>query len=113
MFKTISISDLINQPHRQVDFLVDKFEDMVEPENIEFPHKHNFYEILWITKGNSNQNINYKNYTISENTLFFISPSQLHMFEKWENIKGFVVLFTEQFFLQIFQNKNILFKIQP
>ena len=111
MFKTISIADLINQPHKQVDFLVDKFEDMVEPENIEFPHKHNFYEILWITKGNSNQNIDYKNYTISEDTLFFISPSQLHLFEKWENIEGFVVLFTEQFFLQIFQNKNILFEL--
>ena len=111
MFKTISIADLINQQHKQVDFLVDKFEDMVEPENIEFPHKHNFYEILWITKGNSNQNIDYKNYTISEDTLFFISPSQLHLFEKWENIEGFVVLFTEQFFLQIFQNKNILFEL--
>lgn len=111
MFKTISIADLINQPQIQVDFLVDKFEDMVEPENIEFPHKHNFYEILWITKGNSNQNIDFKNYTISEHTLFFISPGQLHLFEEWENIEGFVVLFTEQFFLQIFQNKNILFEL--
>ena len=111
MFKTISIADLINQPQIQVDFLVDKFEDMVEPENIEFPHKHSFYEILWVTNGNSNQNIDYKNYTISKNTLFFISPGQLHLFEKWENIEGFVILFTEQFFLQIFQNKNILFEL--
>jgi AraC family transcriptional activator of pobA len=48
MFKTISIADLINQSEKQVDFLVDRFEDMVEPENIEFPHKHNFYKFLGI-----------------------------------------------------------------
>lgn len=111
MFKTISIADLINQTNKQLDFLVDRFQDMVEPENIEFPHKHNFYEILWITKGNSKQNIDYKNYSISENTLFFISPGQLHLLEEWEGIEGFIILFTEEFFLKIFQNKDILFEL--
>lgn len=111
MFKTISIADLINQSDKQVDFVVDKFEDMPEPENMVFPHKHNFYEILWIAKGKSSQNIDFKTYSISEDTLFFISPGQLHLFEEWENIEGFAILFTEQFFLQIFQNKNILFEL--
>ncbi|MBK0381672.1 helix-turn-helix domain-containing protein [Pedobacter sp. SD-b] len=111
MFKTITIANLVNQPNKQVDFLVDRFEDMVEPVNIEFPHKHNFYEILWIKKGKSKQSIDYKNYSIAENTLFFISPGQLHLFEEWQGIEGFVILFTEQFFLQIFQNKNILFEL--
>lgn len=111
MFKTISIADLINQFEKQVDFLVDRFEDMVEPENIEFPHKHNFYSIMWITNGKSKQHIDFKNYTVFENTLFFISPGQLHLFEEWEDIEGFVIAFTESFFLQIFQNKNILFEL--
>ena len=70
MFKTISIANLINQPDKQIGFLVDRFEEMVEPENIEFPHKHNFYSIMWITKGKSKQRIDFENYTISEH--FFI-----------------------------------------
>lgn len=111
MFKTISIADLINQPNKKVDFLVDRFEEMVEPDNIVFPHKHNFYELLWITKGKSKQNIDFNNYSISENTLFFISPGQLHLFEEWNDIEGYVILFTETYFLQIFQNKNILFEL--
>lgn len=111
MFQLISINNLINQPGKQVDFHVERFEDMVEPQTIAFPHKHDFYEILWITKGTSKQNIDYKNYEIADNTLFFISPGQLHLFEEWEDIEGFVILFTEQFFLQIFQNKNILFEL--
>lgn len=111
MIKTISISDLLNQTHLNVQFAVDMFEEMVEPENIEFPHKHNFYEILWITNGKSKHTIDYKNYEIEADTLFFISPGQLHLFEEWQDIEGFCIVFTEEFCLQIFQNKNILFEM--
>jgi len=111
MFQTISISQLINQPEKNIPFWVDRFEDMPEPDNLVFPHKHNFYEILWITKGNSKQTIDYKNYEITTDSLFFISPGQLHLFEEWQDIKGYCILFTEDYFLQLFQNKNILFEM--
>lgn len=111
MFHTISISHLINQPSKYVPVWVDRFEDMEEPQNLLFPHKHSFYEILWITKGKSNHTIDYKNYELEKNTLFFISPGQLHLFEDWQDIEGYCILFTEGFFSQIFQNKNILFEL--
>lgn len=111
MFKTISISSLINQPDKDIFFWIDRFEDMEDPDNLIFPHKHNFYEILWITSGNSKQTIDYIDYEIKADTLFFISPGQLHLFEEWEDIKGYCVLFEEHYFLQLFQNKNILFEL--
>ena len=111
MIQNIAIGDLLNQPEKNISFWVDRFEEMEEPENVIFPHKHSFYEILWITKGNSKQTIDYKNYEITANTLFFISPGQLHLLEEWEDIEGYCVLFTEDFFLQLFQNKNILFEL--
>jgi len=43
IFQTISISSLINQPDKDIPFLVDKIEYMEEPESIVYPHKHNFY----------------------------------------------------------------------
>jgi AraC family transcriptional activator of pobA len=111
MIKTISISDLLNRPKQQIGFAIDRFEEMEEPENIEFPHKHDFYEILWIIDGTSKHTIDYKKYVIEADTLFFISPGQLHLFEEWQDIKGYCIIFTEQFFLQIFQNKNVLFEL--
>lgn len=111
MIKTISISDLLNKPNERVEFVVDRFEEMEEPKNIEFPHKHHFYEVLWITKGSSKHTIDYKNYEIEADTLFFISPGQLHLFEEWQDVEGFCIVFTEGFCLQIFQNKNILFEM--
>ncbi len=111
MIKTISIPDLLNQTLENIEFDVDRFEEMEEPENIEFPHKHNFYEILWITNGKSKHTIDYKTYEIEADMLFFISPGQLHLFEEWKDIEGFCIVFTEEFFLQIFQNKNMLFEL--
>jgi len=111
MIQNIAISDLLNQPEKNTLFWVDRFEDMPEPNNLVFPHKHNFYEILWITKGNSKQTIDYKNYEITADSLFFISPGQLHLFEEWQDIEGYCILFTEDYFLQLFQNKNILFEL--
>jgi len=111
MIQNIAISDLLNQREKNTLFWVDRFEDMPEPNNLVFPHKHNFYEILWITKGNSKQTIDYKNYEITADSLFFISPGQLHLFEEWQDIEGYCILFTEDYFLQLFQNKNILFEL--
>ena len=111
MIPEISIGDLLNQNDKQIPFWVERFEDMPEPENLEYPHFHNFYENIWIIEGDSKQTIDYKNYAITSNTLFFISPGQIHLFEEWQNIRGYYILFTEDFFLQIFQNKNILFEL--
>jgi len=111
MVQNISICDLLNQPDKNISFWVDRFEDMPEPENLVFPHKHNFYEIIWVKKGNSTQTIDYKNYEITADSLFFISPGQLHLFEEWQDIEGYCIMFTEDYFLQLFQNKNILFEL--
>ena len=36
---------------------------------------------------------------------------QLHLFEDWQDIEGYCILFTEDYFLPLFQNKNILFEL--
>ncbi len=84
---------------------------MPDHQNIEYPHKHNFYEIFWATEGSSEQVIDYKSYTVAPNSLFFISPGQLHLWEQWSGVKGYCILFTEQFFSGAFADKNVLFQL--
>lgn len=86
------------------------FQTMQEPE-VEDLHKHTFYEILWIKKGKTKQFIDYQEYEITDNTLFFISQGQLHSFEAWQGLEGFTILFTEDFFLLNQQNKDFLFEL--
>jgi AraC family transcriptional regulator, transcriptional activator of pobA len=83
---------------------------MEEP-NVDDIHKHSFYEILWTEKGISKQTIDYKEYEVLPNSLFFISPNQVHQFEEWKTLKGGTILFTEDFFLLNHNNRDRLFEL--
>jgi AraC family transcriptional regulator, transcriptional activator of pobA len=110
LFPHYNIGHFINEPNNPTQFEITRFEEMGELD-IEDPHKHTFYEILWFDEGVSSQVIDYQEYVIEPNTLFFISPNQLHHFEEYQPLKGGSVFFTEDFFLLQQQDKEKLFEI--
>jgi AraC family transcriptional regulator, transcriptional activator of pobA len=110
IFPTYNIGHFINQPNNPTPFEISFFENMDEPD-IEDPHKHNFYEIIWTDAGKSRHWIDYNEYVLEPNSLFFISPNQLHAFEEWEHLKGGSIFFTEDFFLLNQSNKDKLFEL--
>jgi AraC family transcriptional regulator, transcriptional activator of pobA len=110
IFPHYGIGHFINEPNNPTEFEVTRFEEMGELD-IDDPHKHTFYEILWFDEGVSTQVIDYKEYVIEPKTLFFISPNQLHHFVEYQPLKGGSVFFTENFFLLHQQDKEKLFEI--
>lgn len=110
LFPLYTIGHFINEPTNQTEFEIMQFEGMDEP-NVDDIHKHTFYEILWTEKGISKQTIDYKEYEVLPNSLFFISPNQVHQFEEWKPLKGGTILFTEDFFLLNHNNKDKLFEL--
>jgi AraC-like DNA-binding protein len=63
----------------------------------EGPHRHNFSEILWITKGKGIQNIDGTKFPLSSNDLFLIPEGQVHNISKAANISGYLLCFKEDF----------------
>ncbi len=110
LFPFYTIGHFINEPTNRTEFEIMRFEEMDEP-NVDDIHKHTFYEILWTEKGISKQTIDYKEYEVLPNSLFFISPNQVHQFEEWKPLKGGTILFTEDFFLLNHNNKDKLFEL--
>jgi AraC family transcriptional regulator, transcriptional activator of pobA len=110
LFPFYSIGHFINEPTNRTEFEIMRFDEMDEP-NVDDIHKHTFYEILWTEKGISKQTIDYKEYEVLPNSLFFISPNQVHQFEEWKPLKGGTILFTEDFFLLNHNNKDKLFEL--
>lgn len=110
LFPFYSIGHFINEPTNKTEFEIMRFETMEEP-NVDDVHKHTFYEILWTEDGISKQTIDYKEYEVLPNSLFFISPNQVHQFEEWKSLKGGTILFTEDFFLLNHNNKDKLFEL--
>lgn len=110
LFPLYSIGHFINQPANKTEFEITRFETMDEPD-VDDLHKHTFYEIIWIEEGESRQVIDYQSYEIRANSLFFISPGQLHYFEEWKPVKGGVIMFTADFFLLNYTNPDTLFEL--
>jgi AraC family transcriptional regulator, transcriptional activator of pobA len=109
-FPFYSIGHFINQPANPTDFEIMHFDEMEEPD-VDDIHKHSFYEIIWTEQGKSKQTIDYKEYEVLPNSLFFISPNQVHLFEEWRPLVGGSILFTEDFFLLHHHNKDKLFEL--
>lgn len=75
---------------------------------VSYPHRHDFYEVLLITKGSGIHIIDSNSYAIEPPCIFFMSPGQTHKLELSNDIDGFIFLFTAEFYLLNQQNKNRL-----
>ena len=67
------------------------------------PHFHSFYQIIWFTKGKGKHFVDFNEYEVSENKMFFISKNQIHYFDGNINYEGVIIHFNENF---IIDNEN-------
>jgi AraC-like DNA-binding protein len=68
-------------------------------ENSSRPHTHTFYQIIWFKSKKGQHFIDFKDYSIKENRLFFIAKNQVHYFENRPDYKGYLLHFNESFIL--------------
>lgn len=64
-----------------------------------YPHRHNFYEVLYVIEGEGTHYIDFKAYPIKPHTFYFISPGQVHYWKATVPIKGEILLFMDEFLL--------------
>lgn len=66
-------------------------------EHLKAPHRHHFYTFILVTSGGGSHAIDFKNFELKPARLFLIAPSQIHAWNQLDNVKGFVVFFTDSF----------------
>lgn len=77
---------------------MEEIEKHVKSENIkDVPHRHNYYTILWAKQACGQHFIDYKEYQIKPNKVFFVSPGQVHQVVVGKGASGVVIMFTQQF----------------
>lgn len=75
---------------------------------VEYPHCHDFFEILFLTNGSGAHVIDTNTYKIEPPCIFFLSPGQAHKLELSEDVHGYIFLFTGEFYLLDKSNRNRL-----
>ncbi len=61
------------------------------------PHTHNYYTIIWPLNASGRHIIDFKEYPILENHLFFVSPGQVHQVITDPRPTGYVINFMPEF----------------
>jgi AraC-like DNA-binding protein/mannose-6-phosphate isomerase-like protein (cupin superfamily) len=76
--------------------------------SVKYPHRHDFFEVLYLSKGSGFHVIDGNKYEIEPPCVFFMSPGQAHKIEFSNDIEGFIFIFTPEFYLINQTNQNRL-----
>ena len=61
-------------------------------------HLHGFYEIIWFQKGSGTHYVDFNQYPIAPGSIFFISPGQIHSFDRRHDQEGYVLKICAELF---------------
>ena len=75
------------------------------------PNRHTFYEVFWVTEGSGTHIIDFIEYEIRPNTLFFVGRGLVHYWNIRERLNGVVLLFKADLF-HILGDDNFLTSLE-
>lgn len=111
--KELPIFDLnaFSKKARWSDFYIQELRDHLnEHAFVGRPHKHDFYLILFVEKGEGVHIIDFVQYSIKSKSIFLMTPGQVHTWTFSEDSKGFVIFFTREFYeMHLSQNSLLEF----
>lgn len=74
---------------------VERLEERIKPA-VAFPHKHDFYQVMLVTRGTGTHQIDFVHHKVSPGKLYLMKPGQMHSWKLAKNVKGFLVEFNRQ-----------------
>jgi len=75
---------------------------------VKYPHRHDFFEVLYLSKGTGFHVIDGNKYQIEPPCVFFMSQGQAHKIEFSQDIEGYIFIFTPEFYLIEYNNPTRL-----
>lgn len=74
------------------------------------PHTHEFYQIIWFRRVYGSHRVDFVDYPVTDNTIFFIAPGQIHAFDGNEQCEGGIILFNASFLTDEESSESIFLK---
>lgn len=107
---TYSICNLIDEYNNMQDCVVLDLQEFIseKPDLVASPHRHSFYQILFILEGTGEHFIDFKTHTIQKGDLYFLVPGQIHKWLFDTTARGIVINFNHNFFSSFLARSNYL-----
>ncbi|MFJ5921421.1 helix-turn-helix domain-containing protein [Kitasatospora sp. NPDC092948] len=78
-------------------FAAGSFDSIGPLSRADFPHRHSFYELVYVTKGSGTHVVDLAEYRIEPPVLYVVLPGQVHHWQRARQLDGWVLLFNEDF----------------
>jgi AraC family transcriptional regulator, transcriptional activator of pobA len=75
----------------------------------EDPHRHNYFVIIWVKKGTGTHLIDLETYQLEDNSVYCITPGQVHQLTAADPVDGYVISFMAEFLGGAEENYDLLF----
>jgi AraC family transcriptional activator of pobA len=91
----------VNRDDNQLHFRIGRTEDIWAEQvgRPDAPHRHGYYTVILIKDAEGTHTIDYTNYKMVPQSLFFVSPGQVHQIIESRKPQGYVLLFSTEFLL--------------
>lgn len=73
------------------------------------PHRHNYFVIVWVKKGKGTHFIDLEKFELQNDTVYCITPGQVHLLKQDGPTEGYVISFTADFMGMEESNLDLLF----
>jgi len=84
---------------RQDDILVSRFAPYLEHhKNLHAAHRHTFYHVVFFTDGAGSHNVDFEDFEVKPNQIYFMIPGQVHSWAFEGFTDGYIINFSESFF---------------
>lgn len=71
-------------------------------------HRHSFYHLVLFTQGSGQQQIDFKNFAVQRNLIYFMIPGQVHSWNFTTEPEGYVINFATNYFSNLLLNPSYL-----
>lgn len=99
-----ALNEFENFSIREIDELVEK-NDLVQD-----THRHDFFFILALLKGKGDHTIDFIPYKITNHTIFFMRPGQVHQLNLKAGSTGYLIQFKKDFYLKNDKDSGLLLR---
>jgi len=97
---------------KKISFDVSSLHNKSFGEGANIPRRLGFYQCIWIKNGCGNFVVDLQEYKLEKNTMYILTPGQIHCFGAMGEIDGYCISFSEEFLIMAGGNFDLSFGME-
>jgi AraC-like DNA-binding protein len=100
--KPVKTYHQVDKGNREAVFSISKMEDIYARRDgkTDKPHRHDFYTVLVIRSAQGTHKVDFNEYKLADQQIFFVAPGQVHQVVEKRASQGFVMTFAQEFLIE-------------